>query len=101
MRPGPALALAGRRAESRGCLARAFGPAAGLEALDPLLGEPSLQSYHLLPSVRGDLLARLGRFDEAQSELQRAILLTDNARERQLLLDRAAACAWEAGRKAS
>jgi RNA polymerase sigma factor (sigma-70 family) len=82
-------------------LASAFGPAAGLEALDPLLDEPSLQSYHLLPSVRGDLLARLGRFEEAQSELQRAVSLAGNSRERQLLLDRAAACAWEAGRDAS
>jgi RNA polymerase sigma factor (sigma-70 family) len=82
-------------------LASAFGPAAGLEALDPLLDEPSLQSYHLLPSVRADLLARLGRFEEAQSELQRAVSLTGNACERQLLLDRAAAYAWEAGRDAS
>jgi RNA polymerase sigma factor (sigma-70 family) len=82
-------------------LASAFGPAAGLQALDPLLEEPSLQNYHLLPSVRGDLLARLGRFEEAQSELQRAISLAGNSRERQLLLDRAAACAWEAGRDAS
>ncbi len=79
-------------------LASAFGPAAGLQALDPLLEEPSLQNYHLLPSVRGDLLARLGRFEEAQSELQRAVSLVGNSRERQLLLDRAAACAWEAGR---
>ncbi|HEX4115339.1 MAG TPA: RNA polymerase sigma factor [Solirubrobacteraceae bacterium] len=82
-------------------LASAFGPAAGLEALDPLLEEPSLKSYHLLPSVRGDLLARLGRFEEAQAEFQRAISLVNNERERQLLLDRAAACAWEAGRAAS
>jgi RNA polymerase sigma factor (sigma-70 family) len=82
-------------------LASAFGPAAGLQALDPLLEEPSLQSYHLLPSVRGDLLARLGRFEEAQSELQRAVSLAGNSRERQLLLDRAAACAWAAGRDAS
>jgi RNA polymerase sigma-70 factor, ECF subfamily len=80
-------------------LASAFGAAAGLEALDPLLEEPSLQSYHLLPSVRGDLLARLGRFEEAQSELQRALSLAGNTRERRLLLDRAAACAWEAGRR--
>ncbi len=80
-------------------LASAFGPAAGLEALDPLLDEPSLQSYHLLPSVRGDLLTRLGRFEEAQDEFQRAISLASNERERQLLLDRAAACAWEAGRQ--
>jgi RNA polymerase sigma factor (sigma-70 family) len=79
-------------------LASAFGPAVGLEALEPLLEEPSLRDYHLLPSVRGDLLARLGRFEEAQSELQRAVLLAGNTRERQLLLDRAATFAWEAGR---
>jgi RNA polymerase sigma-70 factor, ECF subfamily len=80
-------------------LASAFGPAAGLEALDPLLDEPSLQSYHLLPAVRGDLLARLSRFAEAQEEFQRALSLASNERERQLLLARAAACAWEAGRQ--
>jgi RNA polymerase sigma factor (sigma-70 family) len=79
-------------------VASAFGPAAGLELLDALHGEPSLKAYHLLPSVRGDLLARLGRFEEAQAELQRAASLTGNARERQLLLDRTTACAWEAGR---
>jgi RNA polymerase sigma factor (sigma-70 family) len=79
-------------------VASAFGPAAGLELLDALLGEPSLRAYHLLPSVRGDLLARLGRFQEAQAELQRAASLASNARERRLLLDRARACAWEAGR---
>jgi RNA polymerase sigma factor (sigma-70 family) len=78
-------------------VASAFGPAAGLELLNPLLGEPSLSVYHLLPSVRGDLLARLGRFQEAQAELQRAASLAGNARERQLLLDRAKACAWEVG----
>jgi RNA polymerase sigma factor (sigma-70 family) len=82
-------------------LASAFGPAAGLEVLDQLLDEPSLQSYHLLPGVRGDLLARLGRFEEAQNEFQRAVSLAGNTRERQLLLDRAAACAWEAGRDVS
>ena len=82
-------------------LASAFGPVAGLEALDLLLDESSLQIYHLLPSVRADLLARLGRFEEAQRELQRAVSLTGNARERQLLLDRAAAYAWEAGRDVS
>jgi len=79
-------------------VASAFGPAAGLELLDALLGEPSLRAYHLLPSVRGDLLARLGRFQEAQAELQRAASLASNARERRLLLDRARACAWQAGR---
>jgi len=70
----------------------AFGPAAGLELVDALLAEPSLRGYHLLPSVRGDLLARLGRRDEARTELERAASLTRNARERDLLLARAAAC---------
>jgi predicted RNA polymerase sigma factor len=67
----------------------AFGPAAGLELVDTLLSEPSLKSYHLLPSVRGDLLAKLGRHDEARVEFTRAASLTRNARERDLLLDRA------------
>jgi RNA polymerase sigma factor (sigma-70 family) len=80
-------------------VASAFGPSAGLEHLDALHDEPSLKAYHLLPSVRGDLLARLGRFEEAQVELQRAASLAGNARERKLLLDRARACAWEAGRR--
>jgi RNA polymerase sigma-70 factor, ECF subfamily len=71
----------------------AFGPAAGLELVDALTSEPSLERYHLLPSVRGDLLAKLGRFDEARAELEHAASLTRNARERELLLDRAAACA--------
>jgi RNA polymerase sigma factor (sigma-70 family) len=71
----------------------AFGPAAGLELVDPLMSEPSLESYHLLPSVRGDLLAKLGRFDEASVEFERAASLTRNARERVLLLERAATCA--------
>ena len=74
-------------------LAMAFGPAAGLEVVDRLLSEPALASYHLLPGVRGDLLSRLGRFDEARAELERAASLTRNARERTLLLERAAACA--------
>jgi predicted RNA polymerase sigma factor len=73
-------------------VAMAFGPAAGLELVDELTSEPSLRSYHLLPSVRGDLLAKLGRFDEARTEFERAAALTRNARERTLLLDRAAAC---------
>ncbi|HEY0811238.1 MAG TPA: DUF6596 domain-containing protein, partial [Longimicrobiales bacterium] len=68
----------------------AFGPAAGLEIVDELLSESSLKGYHLLPSVRGDLLAKLGRNAEARAELERAASLTRNARERQLLLDRAA-----------
>jgi predicted RNA polymerase sigma factor len=70
----------------------AFGPAAGLELVDPLMFEPSLKAYHLLPSVRGDLLQKLGRLDEARAEFERAAELAKNARERQLLLDRAAAC---------
>jgi RNA polymerase sigma-70 factor, ECF subfamily len=74
-------------------LGMAFGPAAGLELVDELTAEPSLRGYHLLPSVRGDLLARLGRFDEARDEFERAASLTRNERERALLLDRAAACA--------
>ena len=73
----------------------AFGPAAGLEIVDALTAEPALASYHLLPSVRGDLLAKLGRFTEAREELERAAALTRNLRERDLLLDRAAACARE------
>ena len=74
-------------------VAMASGPAAGLELVDALLPEPSLAGYHLLPSVRGDLLAKLGRLEEAGKEFQRAASLTKNARERKLLLERAAACA--------
>jgi len=74
-------------------ISRAFGPAAGLEVVDALTAEPSLKGYHLLPSVRGDLLEKLGRFDEARAELERAASLTRNERERALLLERAAACA--------
>ncbi|KRA74104.1 RNA polymerase subunit sigma-24 [Lysobacter sp. Root667] len=74
-------------------LAMAFGPAAGLELADTLLDEPSMKSYHLLPSVRGDFLAKLGRYQEAHAEFKRAASLTRNARERELLTDRAAACA--------
>jgi RNA polymerase sigma factor (sigma-70 family) len=70
----------------------AFGPAKGLRLVDALLTEPSLRSYHLLPSVRGDLLFKLGRFTEAHSEFMRAADLTRNARERQMLQDRAASC---------
>ena len=69
----------------------AFGPAAGLEAVDALAGEPSLKSYHLLPSVRADLLSKLGRHADARAEFERAASLTRNARERELLLARAAA----------
>jgi predicted RNA polymerase sigma factor len=68
----------------------AFGPAAGLEIVDTLTTEPSLKTYHLLLSVRGDLLAKLGRFNEAHAEFERAASLTRNARERELLLERAA-----------
>ncbi len=67
------------------------GPAAGLEIVDALSSEPSLEGYHLLPSVRGDLLARLGRLEEAREEFERAAALTRNARERTMLLNRAAA----------
>ena len=74
-------------------LAMAFGPAAGLELADRLTSEPALRNYHLLPSVRGDFLAKLGRLEEACAEFQRAASLARNARERKLLLDRAAACA--------
>jgi RNA polymerase sigma-70 factor, ECF subfamily len=74
-------------------LAMAFGPAVGLELVDALTDEPSLKAYHLLPSVRGDLLAKLERFAEARAEFERAASLTRNARERTLLLERAAACA--------
>src|SRR5437867_7097805 len=72
-------------------VAMAFGPAAGLELVDALTSEPSLAGYHLLPSARGDLLEKLGRFDEARVEFERAASLTRNARERQVLLDRARA----------
>jgi RNA polymerase sigma factor (sigma-70 family) len=68
----------------------AFGPQAGLDLVDELVDEPALRSYHLLPSVRGDLLARLGRNGEALAELERAAFMTRNARERDLLLERAA-----------
>ena len=73
-------------------LSMAFGPAAGLELVDRLTAEPALKNYHLLPSVRGDLLARLGRLDEARAEFARAAGLTNNLRERALLLARAQAC---------
>jgi predicted RNA polymerase sigma factor len=73
-------------------LAMAFGPAAGLELVDALTEEPALKGYHLLPSVRGDLLAKLGRFEEARAEFERAASLTRNNRERDLLLKRAATC---------
>jgi RNA polymerase sigma-70 factor, ECF subfamily len=71
----------------------AFGPAAGLELVDGLRDVPAMRSYHLLPAVRGDFLVRLGRLEEARAELERAASLTRNARERGLLLARAAECA--------
>jgi predicted RNA polymerase sigma factor len=73
-------------------VAMASGPAAGLALVDALTSEPSLKGYHLLPGVRGDLLAKLGRFEEARAEFKRAASLTRNARERTMLLDRAAEC---------
>ena len=73
-------------------VAMAYGPAAGLELADQLAAQGSLESYHLLPSVRGDLLAKLGRYEEARGEFERAATLTRNARETRLLLDRAADC---------
>jgi RNA polymerase sigma factor (sigma-70 family) len=73
-------------------VAMASGPAAGLALVDALAGDPSLKRYHLLPGVRGDLLAKLGRHDEARAEFERAAALTRNERERALLLRRAAEC---------
>ena len=78
-------------------VAMAYGPARGLELVDPLTARPELRDYHLLPSVRGDLLARLGRHEEARTEFQRAASLARNARERAVLLGRAAACPPGAG----
>ena len=85
--PSPVVEL--NRAVAHGM---ADGPAAGLALVDALRSEPSLKEYHLLPSVRGDLLMKLGRYDEARVEFERAAALTRNARERGLLLQRAAAC---------
>jgi RNA polymerase sigma factor (sigma-70 family) len=73
-------------------VAMAFGPAAGLELVDGLTADDSLANYHLLPSVRGDLLKKLNRLDEARAEFERAASLTRNARERKLLLERARGC---------
>jgi len=70
----------------------AFGPAAGLELVDAIADEPALRTYHLLPSVRGDLLAKLGRSEDARKDFERAAALAQNARERELLLARAKAC---------
>jgi predicted RNA polymerase sigma factor len=73
----------------------AFGPAAGLAIVDPLCADPALHNYPFLPSVRADFLAKLGRFAEAKTEVERAATLTKNARERTLFLERAAAYARE------
>ena len=70
----------------------AFGPAEGLALVDELVDEPALKNYHLLPSVRGDLLFKLSRFDEARAEFLRAADMTRNARERAFLLGRATKC---------
>jgi RNA polymerase sigma factor (sigma-70 family) len=85
--PSPVIDL--NRAVAHGM---AFGPAAGLALVDPLGSDPTLKEYHLLPSVRGDLLVKLGRHAEARPEFERAAKLTRNSRERALLLERAAAC---------
>jgi predicted RNA polymerase sigma factor len=85
--PSPVVALNRAVAHSM-----AFGPAAGLDLVDTLRREPKLKGYHLLPSVRGDLLSRLGRLDEACDEFRRAASLTHNAREKTLLLRRADEC---------
>jgi RNA polymerase sigma-70 factor (ECF subfamily) len=76
----------------------AFGPKSGLDLVDALASEPALVNYHLLPSVRGDFLMKLGRLDEARSEFERAARLTKNAREQALLRERAAACSAASGR---
>ena len=73
-------------------VAMAFGPEAGLELVDSLVDEPALRGYHLLPSARGDLLSKLGRYADAQREFERAASLTRNAKEKKFLLDRAAQC---------
>ena len=86
LQPSPVIEL------NRGvAVAMAYGPAAGLEVVDAVAGDPALKDYHLLPSVRGDLLQKLGRLAEAEQEFRRAAKMTENARERALLLDRATA----------
>jgi RNA polymerase sigma factor (sigma-70 family) len=87
LQPSPIVTL--NRAAA---VSMAYGPAAALEIVDALRNESRLREYHLLPSVRGDLLERLGRFDEARAEFSHAAALASNARERSLLLDRMAAC---------
>lgn len=79
-------------------ISMAFGPALGLQIVDELCAEPSLKGYHLLPSVRGDLLVKLGRFDEARTEFERAVSMTQNAREQELLMSRAADCVSKASK---
>jgi predicted RNA polymerase sigma factor len=88
MMPSPVVEL--NRAVA---VAMAFGPEAGLQIVDALLPEPALKGYHLLPAVRGDLLFKLKRMDEARAEFERAAFLTKNTREHDLLIARAAACA--------
>ena len=87
LQPSPVVEL--NRAVAVGM---AFGPAAGLEIVDGLCREPALKHYHLLPSVRGDLLFKLGRFGEARDEFLRASQMTLNVSERELLLTRAGQC---------
>jgi RNA polymerase sigma-70 factor, ECF subfamily len=93
IQPSPVVAL--NRAVA---VSMAYGPAAALEIVDVLRNESRLREYHLLPSVRGDLLERLGRFEEARAEFSHAVSLAGNARERSLLLERMAACDPRAGR---
>jgi predicted RNA polymerase sigma factor len=88
--PSPVVAL--NRAVA---VSMADGPQAGLALVDALRSEPALQGYHLLPSARADLLARLGRVAEARAEFERAASLTRNAKQRERLLERAAACGAE------
>jgi predicted RNA polymerase sigma factor len=90
IRPSPVVEL--NRAVA---VAMAFGPQAGLELVDALSSEHSLRNYHLLPSVRGSLLKDLSQFEEARAEFDRAASLTRNARERELLLERARACVFD------
>ncbi|MDQ7806369.1 RNA polymerase sigma factor [Amycolatopsis sp. A133] len=88
LQPSPVIEL------NRGvAVAMAYGPSAGLEVVDAVADDPALKDYHLLPSVRGDLLEKLGRFEEAEQEFRRAAEMTENARERALLLHRATAVA--------
>jgi predicted RNA polymerase sigma factor len=75
-------------------ISMAEGAAVALPLVDALAAEPLLAGYHLLPAVRGDLLAKVGRFAEARAELERAAAMTKNAREKRLLLEKAAALVW-------